>query len=225
MLKEFIDMWRSDKCEQLCNAITEFAGMIDDVAFVFDKAWESFSGGNATLDNEPLIRNRDIAINKRERAIRRLLAEHLSINPGHDVPGCLALMSIAKDAERMGDYSKNIFGLAQTLQGEQSTFTHMNKLREIQQRIAENLPKLKNAYANSNATLATEILGAYAPTKADCANILDRIFSEELSAREAAATALLSTYLRRITSHMGNIASGITYPLDKIDFVRPDTQE
>ena len=72
--------------------------------------------------------------------------EHLSINPGRDVPGCLALMSLVKDAERMGDYAKNIFGLAEELGEAQLEYKHISALAGIHAQIAENLPKLKAAY-------------------------------------------------------------------------------
>ena len=52
---------------------------------------------------------RDVAVNELERSIRRKVLRHLTVNPGHDVAICLALMSVAKDAERIGDYCKNVF--------------------------------------------------------------------------------------------------------------------
>lgn len=225
MLRELIDAWRSDKCEELCGAIDEFAEMIGDVEFVFSNAWAVYSGEKDLNSNKQAILDRDIRINKHERSIRRHLVEHLAINPRYDAPGCLALMSIVKDAERMGDYAKNILDIAERIGSGQKDFRHAAELQEMYTRIAENLPKLKKAYIDSDGELATEILGAYAPTKSQAKSMLKTLLDEDLSPREAVATALVARFLGRIGSHMGNIASGITYPLDKIDFVRPDAEE
>jgi len=73
--------------------------------------------------------------------------------------------------------------------------------------------------------MAKKILKDYAPIKGECNSMLRNLFSEELYTREVVTTALLSRYLKRINSHMSNIASGIIYPLDQIDFVRGDILE
>jgi phosphate transport system protein len=52
------------------------------------------------------IYTRDQSVNELERSIRRKILRHLTIHPGDDVAACLALMSVAKDAERIGDYCK-----------------------------------------------------------------------------------------------------------------------
>ena len=72
---------------------------------------------------------------------------------------------------------------------------------------------------------AREILKDYKIIKEECNKILHDLFSEDLPAREAVTTALLSRYLKRINSHMSNIASGVILPMDKIDFVRGDLLE
>lgn len=225
MLRELMDMWKSDKCEELCKAIDEFAEMISGVEFVFTNAWAVFSGEKTASENKAGVLARDIEINKHERHIRRLLAEHLSINPRMDVPGCLALMSLVKDAERMGDYAKNILDLAEELGGSQKDFKYFGELTSIKLKIAGNLPKLKRAYVESDGELASAILATYAPIKAECKQLLGKLLHEDLPSREAVATALVGRYLARVGSHLGNIASGIIYPLDKIDFVRSDAQK
>jgi phosphate uptake regulator len=151
--------------------------------------------------------------------------EHLSINPRQDVSGCLAMMSLVKDAERIGDYSKNIFDLVIMLGGGIEDMNYFTRLSEIQERIDKNLARLKDAFINSDEATANEIIKDYAPIKDDCNKILQEVFSAELATKESVATALLSRYLKRINSHISNISSGIIYPLDQIDFVRGDLLE
>ena len=63
-------------------------------------------------------------------------------------------------------------------------------------------------------------MGDYAPLKASCSKVLEAVFESNLPAREAVSIALLSRFLKRINSHICNIASGLVYPIDRIDFVR-----
>ncbi|MFB0532447.1 MAG: PhoU domain-containing protein [Desulfatiglandales bacterium] len=95
----------------------------------------------------------------------------------------------------------------------------------MQRKIADHFPLLRKAFSEPDEHAAKKILKNYAPIKGECNKILSDLLSEELSTREAVATALLSRYLKRINSHMSNIASGIVYPLDQIDFVRGDLLE
>ena len=101
----------------------------------------------------------------------------------------------------------------------------MDRLSGIHKKIAKNFPLLIRAYLDSNAIIADEILKDYAPIKEECNKILEDLFEDELSTRESVATALLSRYLKRINSHVSNIASGIVYPLDKLDFVKGGLSE
>ena len=94
-----------------------------------------------------------------------------------------------------------------------------------QQKIADNFPKLKRAFEKSDEKLAKEILRDYTSIKVECDKILTDLFDQELSTNEAVVTAMLSRYFKRINSHLSNIASGIVYPLNEIDFVSGDILE
>ncbi len=182
--------------------------------------------GQAVIDQtKQLFYDKDISVNKGEREIRRMLVEHLSIHPRHDISGSLVMMSLVKDAERIGDYSKNIFEVGIMLEGKVKEMKYLERLSSLHRKIADRFPQLKTAFLESDTNIARKILKEYAPIKGECNGILRDLFSEELSTREAVATALLSRYLKRINSHMSNIASGIVYPLDQIDFVRGDILE
>ena len=218
MLRQAMALWRGEPFMK--KVIKEFGEMLGDDEYLFTCAWEVFMG-QAVIDQvKQAFYDKDSAVNSREREIRRMLAEHLSLHPRHDVSGCLVMMSLVKDAERIGDYSKNIFEVGIMLEGVIKGMKYLERLSSTQRRIADHFPPLKKAFLESDTNIAKEILNDYAPIKGECNSILHDLFSEQLSTREAVATALLSRYLKRINSHMSNIASGIIYPLDQIDFVR-----
>ena len=218
MLKEIIALWKGETFME--KVVREFGGMLSDDEYLYTLAWEAFLGRADIEQTMKPFYEKDISVNKREREIRRMLAEHLSIHPRQDISGCLAMMSLVKDAERIGDYSKNIFEIAIVLPGVFEEMKYLERLSSIQKRIADRFPLLKGAFLESDEDAAKKILDDYGAIKAECNKILSDLLSEEMPTRKAVATTLLSRYLKRINSHMSNIASGLVYPLDQIDFVR-----
>ncbi len=218
MLRELMAMWKGEPVMR--KIVEEFGEMLSDDEYLFTRAWEVLMGQEVIDQIKQAFYDKDSAVNSREREIRRMLAEHLSLNPRHDISGCLVMMSLIKDAERIGDYSKNIFEVGIMLEGVIKEMKYLERLSSTQKKIANHFPQLKRAFLESDANIAGGILKDYAPIKGECNSMLHDLFSEQLSTREAVATALLSRYLKRVNSHMSNIASGIVYPLDQIDFVR-----
>jgi len=218
MLKQLIAIWKGEPFMK--KVIETFGEMLSDSEYAFTCAWEVIIGKAITDQLKRECYEKDMAINSYEREIRRILLEHLSLHPKHDVSGCLAMMSMVKDAERIGDYSKNIFEVGIMLEGRGKDMKYLERLSSTQRKIADHFPQLKKAFLESDDNLAKQLLNEYAPIKSECNSILHDVFSEQLPTREAVSTALLSRYLKRINSHMSNIASGIVYPLDQIDFVR-----
>jgi phosphate uptake regulator len=223
MLRQIIAVWKGESFMK--KVVAEFGEMLDDTDYLFTHAWEAFIGRVSADQTRQSFYDKDIAVNRREREIRRKLVQHLSIHPRQDISGCLVMMSLVKDAERIGDYSKNIFELAVMLRGVVDQMKYFGRLAATHRKIADRFPLLKRAFLESAESAAREILKEYEPIKGECNRILNDLLSEELPTREAVATALLSRYLKRINSHMSNIASGIVYPLDRIDFVRGDLLE
>lgn len=223
MLAGFMKLWRGEPLMK--KAISRFADMLSCDEFLFAEAWAVLSGQRVIEEMKQDFYGKDKAVNEYEHEIRRILLEHLTIRPSSDVSGSLAMMSLVKDAERIGDYAKNIFEVGVMMEGSSKDMKYMKRLSSIQAKIAENFPALKDAFLNSDETAAKKILQDYSPVKADLNQLLQDLFTEQLSTREAVATALLSRYLKRINSHVSNIASGIIYPLDQIDFVQGDILE
>ncbi|MFC1901083.1 PhoU domain-containing protein [Chloroflexota bacterium] len=223
MASEIINMLRGSTL--IRKALDEFVTMIGNCEYLYDEAWRVLS----TQDNIEKIPqdfyDRDIEVNYQEKEIRRLLFEHLSIRPKHDISGSLALMSLVKDAERIGDYSKNIFEAGILYKGTIKGIKFYARLAETQKNIADNFPTLKEAFKKSDEKLAKEILKNYTPIKRECDKILYALFEAELSPNEAVVTAMLTRYFKRINSHVSNVASGIVYPLNEIDFVTGDILE
>jgi phosphate transport system protein len=209
----------------ITKSINMFLDMIQADEYLYNEAWRVIST-EPNIDKIPqYFYDKDIEVNNQEKEIRRLLFEHLSFRSRRDISGSLVLMSLIKDAERIGDYSKNIFEAGILYKGTIKDIKFYDRLVPTQKKIADNFPVLKEAFENSDEKLANEILKKYTPIKRDCDKILHELFEQEVSANEAVVTAMLSRYFKRINSHISNIASGIVYPLNEIDFVSGDILE
>jgi phosphate uptake regulator len=223
MASEIIDMLKGTPL--IKKALSEFVSMISHCEYLFNEAWRVITTQDYIEKIPQNFYNKDIEVNQQEKEIRKLLFEHLAINPLHDLSGALALMSLVKDAERIGDYSKNIFETGILYKEPIKCMKFFYRLGENKKKIASNFPKLKKAFDRSDEKMAQEILNQYAPLKKECDLILYELFEENLSTQEAIVTGLLTRYFKRINSHLSNIASGLIYPLNEIDFVRGDILE
>ena len=86
--------------------------MVNDARHTFDLALNAITGGSVeTVADE--VRRTDRRINVTEMEIRRELVVHFAVHGGADATEMLVFMNMIKDLERIGDYNKNIFDLAE----------------------------------------------------------------------------------------------------------------
>ena len=85
--------------------------MLLDGREVFDTATDALFGGGKSKETKREVRSTDRHINVAQQDVRRELMIHASIQDTVDLPLVLAYMSTVKDAERIGDYAKNVYDL------------------------------------------------------------------------------------------------------------------
>lgn len=217
MLKELRRLWKEGGI--LPDVVQRLAGMVADTSYVYGHAWEVCTGRAVAEAIRSDLKERDKAVNRGERAVRRMVLEHLTLNPGSDISGCLAVMVMAKDIERIGDHGRNIYGLACRLPKPLNDYRLFAPFDELQRRIAGHFPLLERAILDSDEALSRRLLGSYQEVKHMAKALQDALFETEMPSREAVVCALLSRFHTRINAHIGNAASGIIFPLENIDFV------
>lgn len=174
----------------------------------------------------------DRSINKSERVIRKELVIHTTVHGTADFDQCLIMMSIVKDAERLGDIAKNIYDLA--VSAPDVPEDDVKKiLEDIQKRILTlNDTCLKlfdspNGEENSqneemeskNEAEARELICQAAAIEDACDQQILWFLAEKTdNERIDVAYALAFRYFKRYASHIRNIASSIVQPVHKIDF-------
>ena len=213
MFREFFQLWK--KAGLLNEALEETEKML-----LVAKNMFSFSL-RVLMDKEKEkedIYKIDRELNKLQRNVRRKILEHLSINPQQDVTSCLVLITIVIDIERIGDYSKNLIELShkypQRLKGK-----YIERIREIEKEIEELFDGTISAFKNADIDLAKQIMERHARIAVHCEKVVEDLIEDtEVSSRMGIIYALLARYLKRVSAHLKNIASGVVNPFHRLGY-------
>ncbi len=167
------------------------------------------------------IKKTDRKINKYEREVRRNVLTHLSIAGTQNIVPGLALISIVIDVERIGDYTKNIAGLAQMHPTRLHGGKHEETLKEIEATIEANVPIVIEVLKTQDKNKARKVLQVEEAIAAKAETIVsDTIMDKDsnLSHSAAVVLAMYARYLKRINAHLTNIASAVVNPFPRIGF-------
>lgn len=216
MFRELIAAWR--KTDPLKEMFQSLISMIEAARWMFEKAWGCAVEGKVPPEVKDGIYRRDIEVNRTERSIRRRIVEHLSVQPGVDVPACLVLMSVVKDAERVGDYCKNIMETTELMKKPLAECPFFESFDQIRKEVQGLFTKTIDALANSNDVLAQDAIVEERNIGVRCESLIERLAGEEMPSKYGVPWALTARYMKRVAGHLSNIASGIVMPLHKLDY-------
>jgi len=217
MLSELLKMWR--RIDLVKQALENFLSMIDLVESTFGAAADALLGKIKTADAKEIIYKTDIKVNKTERTVRKDLVKHLAVNPRGDAPACLILMSASKDAERAGDYCKNLLEVAGMLREPMTSLKYADDIREMIAQVHATFGKTRQAFAEDDQTLGHEVIVEEIQIAKRGDAMVEKIANDDsLDANQAVCLALTFRFLKRVNAHLGNIASSVVMPLHKIDY-------
>jgi len=213
--------WLQDEDTGLALIFRQFGQMLEDGRHVFDAACNAFVGGTDPAVVEADLFATDKRINRVEQVIRRELVVHLTASNRGDFPVCLALMSLVKDAERVGDYAKNIFDLSVSCRTFPSDPLAPDIVR-LKDRVSRMLAKMRSLYDSQDAGQATDFLREGDGILDECDRQVQRLLEDGSVSRHPVAAALVYRYVKRVMAHSMNIVSSIVMPIDKLDYFDED---
>jgi phosphate uptake regulator len=167
------------------------------------------------------VRKTDRKINKFERQVRRQVITHLTISGTQNLAPGLALVSIVIDVERIGDYTKNIVGLAALHKHRLHGGAYEQVLQEIEAVNEESFTKVIRILKTQDKRAAREVMQLEEDTakKAESINNdLVRGVDKTLSTADAVTVSMYARFLKRINAHLTNIASSTVNPFPRIGF-------
>jgi len=216
MFKNLIAFWKGKGF--LTEVLEDFKKMLDDTKYMFESVYKGLMKGTVDSSLRDKIYEVDKQVNLLEREIRKRIVEHLSVQPSVDVPMSLILMSVVKDAERVGDYCKNIFEIVDLLDRPIKRELFEELFDSIDKKLVEEFEKTQKAFIESDEKLAKEIVCLERETVKNCDEIVQKIAKSNLPTNEAVCMALLARYFKRIAAHLANIGSSVIVPISDLDF-------
>lgn len=198
---------------------------------MLDLTYEMFVKARKSLreseDADPSIKinEMDIKVNKYERKVRRTVFRHLAISGAEDLYSGLVLVSIIIDIERIGDYTKNIVELAANFPMKLIAPKHEEDLRKVETAVEDIFKRARRCFETGDAVDGEKLIRDYIWINRLCDEIVLNYVktpNEKISTSEAVTLALYFRYLKRINSHLQNIATSIVNPFDRIGFLPKD---
>lgn len=216
MLKDLLDVWRD---KSLMNKMyDEFSQMLRDGEWMFREVGDLLLRGEEGGDLQKSLFKKDITINKTERRIRTQIIEHLAIRPKTDISACLILMSVGKDAERIGDYCKNLYDVWRLYGGPLKKSGFTETLGEMQQSLLETFGKVAKAFNEVDEKLGLEVVENELKFGKRFNETVALLAKSDLPTKDAVCLTLACRHMKRISAHLGNIASAVVMPVHKIDY-------
>ncbi len=214
MVMEFFKGGSDKPLEEIESLIVQ---MIQDDRHTFDLAVNALFGGTDARSVGKEVKRSDKRVNRAEREVRRRLLVHASVAGERvDLTRVLISMSVIKDAERIGDYCKNIWDLAD----EGVSFADADDwkaLLAMRDQTSRYIAETARIYQERDGEAAHALIHEMDDAQDhydDC--VVAQLNSSE-SAAEAVPRALLCRYLKRITGHLMNVITSLVMPLERLD--------
>ncbi len=221
MLGQLIAALKSDN--KLDQAFSQFGEMLTAAQWMFGEANDVICGKKSGDDVRDPIYNKDQEINTLLRSLRGNILTHLTVNPVADIPGCLALMSIAKDAERIGDYCKNVFEVGRYYEGDYEIDRYHQPLEDIREQASVLFEDVIKAFTESGTKQAKSAIKAADRIRGECDAVEETLLLDRRTVETHAAVAysLLARHYKRVASHLANIATAVFGRIEDLDFRKP----
>ncbi|MDP8234167.1 MAG: PhoU domain-containing protein [Candidatus Saelkia tenebricola] len=216
MFRNILHFWKGK--DFLNQVLEDFKSMLNDTEEMFSSVCKKL----VYNEEEPSLKDRiysiDREVNESERDIRKRIVEHLSFQPSVDVSTSLLLMSVVKDAERLGDYSKNLFEVSKFLDKPIDAQQYRGLFGNIDQEILELFKQTKKAFIDSDEDKAAKSWVYKREISKKCEEIFEKLAKSNISVNEAVCFTLMARYYKRLAAHLTNIATSVILPLTDLDY-------
>ena len=211
-----LEFFKGNTQSGLAAVQATIVGMLRDGHDVFMAATDALFGGGKSKQTKREVRSTDKDINAAQRDARRLLMVHAAVNDT-DLLLVLQYASIVKDAERIGDYAKNIYDLVR-YGTNFDTSEDSAELERYRDAVAQLILDAAKAFEATDAEEAQRLIGKADGFLADYDDKVKEAYNYEGPTSEAVARALYFRFLKRTTAHTMNVLTSLVQPLDRLDY-------
>lgn len=215
MFERLSRIWKGDA--PLKNEYIQFVKMLERARELYLMIIHVMNTGKDLDELEEVVYKTDIEINKMERRIRKALVTHLATNPGQQIAGSLILMSAVKDAERLGDFCKNMYEATCYWCVSCSDMYFADQLNDFKHYVSSVFDDTIKAFETEDDVLAAEIIRDEVKWNKRFDAFIGEVANSHVTAKEAVCTVLMARTLKRLQAHLSNIASSVVLPVHHID--------
>ena len=205
--------------ESLDNIDAKLSEMLTNSMHTYDLAMNCLLGDTNLDTVRDDLYSTDKSINELHREVRREMIVHSAVNSRNlDIPLLLSYMTMSKDIERIGDYCKNLFEIAET----GNTFAKGDDLDayiELRNDIGKLIVYLQSCLAVDDVSKVQDLITLGSSISSDIDVKITDLLEDKEKIQYPVATTLFFRYLKRIVSHIVNAATALIMPTDQIDYL------
>ena len=213
MVLDFFRAGRSS-IEEVENLLVR---MLQDGSAVFEAATAAVFGGGKSKETKQEVKSTDREINRAQRDVRRVLMLHTSVTGTIDLPLVLTYMSVVKDAERVGDYAKNVYDLAK-YGADFDVAPDRDQLIGYRDAVGQLIDDAAAVFQNRDVDEARRLIEKADGFLDEYDDHVKAAYASTGPASDAVARALYYRYLKRITAHVMNLMTSLVMPVDQLDY-------
>ncbi len=216
MFKNLSQFWKGK--DFLAQVLEQFGSMLNDSEAMYRSVRNRLLNNGEELGLKERIYELDKKVNLLQKDIRKRIVGHLTLQPSVDLPASLLLMSVVKDAERLGDYCKNLYYVSKLLEKpiDKSKFSQF--FENMDEEILTLFATTKEAFIESDEAKANLSWQYERKIAKKCDSIVEKLSKSNLSVNEAVCFTLISRYFKRLTAHLTNIATSVILPISDLDY-------
>ncbi|MHC4257776.1 MAG: phosphate signaling complex PhoU family protein, partial [Planctomycetota bacterium] len=215
MFSNLLNFWRGK--DFLSQVINDFSGMLNHAENAYIMVSKALLENDQPANLKDTVYQIDKKINRLERGIRRRIVEHLTLQPSVDTSMCLCLMSVVKDAERIGDYIKNLFEVIELLEKPIDRASFDTYFNGMNANILKLFKDTEAAFVQEDDSKAKASFQLESKLVKECDDILTKLARSDLSTNEGVCYALVARYFKRIAAHLVNISTSVVLPISQLD--------
>ena len=205
--------------ESLDSIDAKLSEMLTDSMRIYDLSMNCLLGDTNLDTVRDDLYSTDKKINELHRDFRREMIIHSAVNSRNlDIPLLLSYMTMSKDIERIGDYCKNLFEIAET----GNTFTQGDELDdyiELRNDIGKLIIYLQSCLNLEDESKVQDLITLGSSLSTNLDDKITALLENKEKVQYPVATTLFFRYLKRIVSHIVNAATALIMPTDKIDYL------
>ena len=221
MLRELLSIFKKD--DPLASMGGNFTRMVEISREMTLSAGRIYFAEDRHAGARTRLYERDVEVNILERMIRKQVLAHLAVQSNTpNLPYCLALMSLVKDVERIGDYAKNLSEVMDIQPDPWPQEELIEELGEIRNTVESQFTAAAEVFGKPDQGRALELIERGRANAQRSDGLVSRIARSKHPPPVVAGLVLGARYYKRIGGHVLNVLSSVVMPLHKIDYFDED---